>query len=377
MNVRENVALAAYTTLGVGGPARWLAEAATEEEVREALSFAALHELPLLVLGGGSNVLVADSGFPGVVLRVALRGVRTTTEGPVEVLEAGAGESWDEFVALCVRGGLGGLECLSGIPGTVGGTPVQNVGAYGQEVAAVLRCVRVLDRATGEARTLTRYECGFGYRASVFNTAARDRYVVLRVAFALPRDAAPHLQYRDVREYFAARSGPAAGPPTLAEAREAVLAIRRRKAMLLEPGDPDSRSAGSFFKNPVVSAADCARIESAAGPGLPRYAVNGTTSEAPAGAHGTAPAAGAPTPSAPSPSLFKLPAAWLIERSGFARGHTRGRAGISSKHALAIVNRGGATAAEILELAREIRGGVEAKFGVRLEPEPILVGCEL
>jgi UDP-N-acetylmuramate dehydrogenase len=351
MDFRENAPLAPLTTLGVGGPARWLAEATTEDEVRAALEFAASRNAPLFVLGGGSNVLVADEGFPGVVLRVGLRGVRTSSEGPVEALEAGAGEDWDAFVGVCVAGGLAGLECLSGIPGTVGGTPVQNVGAYGQEVAPAIRSVRVLDRASGAAREMTRYECGFGYRTSVFNTSARDQHIVLRVTFVLPRGAAPNLSYRDVRGYFAARSGAAAGPPTLAEVREAVREIRRGKSMLLVPGDPDCRSAGSFFKNPVLSEVQFNKL-------MVRASAKGLT-----------------VPSYPAlDAQRKVSAAWLVEHSGFSKGFTLGAAGISKKHALALVNRGGARAAEIVRLKDEIQRAVLEVWGIALEAEPVMIG---
>ncbi|MBI5836051.1 MAG: UDP-N-acetylmuramate dehydrogenase [Candidatus Eisenbacteria bacterium] len=374
MDFRENVSLAGFTTLGVGGPARWFADAGSEGEVREALAFAAARSLPLFVLGGGSNLLVADEGFPGVVLHMGLRGVRTTSQGPVEILEVGAGEDWDRFVGVCVAGGLAGLECLSGIPGTVGGTPVQNVGAYGQEVSSAIQSVRVLDRRSGETREMTRTECAFGYRASVFNTVERDRFIVLRVTFTLPHGAAPALNYRDVKEYFAARTGAAAALPSLAEVRNAVREIRARKAMLLVPGDPDCRSAGSFFKNPVVSEAQYAQICEAAGADAPRFPAGAAAAGAFAaiGKDSTSTTTSTSAPS--SPALVKVPAAWLIERAGFQRGHARGRAGISSKHTLALVNRGGATATEILDLAREVRDGVERNFGVKLEVEPVMLG---
>ncbi len=355
MKVQNNISLAGLTTLGVGGPARFFVEAASEADIRAALDLATRESLPLLVLGGGSNLLVADEGFPGVVLHVSLKGI-DVLGGAGGLVEAAAGEDWDGLVAFAVERGMAGIECLSGIPGTVGGTPVQNVGAYGQEVRNILLEVRALDRESGEVRALSRDECRFGYRSSRFNTDEAGRHIVLGVTFELRRGVGPCLEYRDVREFFAGR----AAAPTLAEVRAAVQEIRRRKAMLLVPGDPDCRSAGSFFKNPVVSEARYRAIaEAAAG--------------AAAGAPGAAPPTGPPRYPA-EPGLVKTSAAWLIERAGFRRGYARGRAAISTKHTLALVNLGGATAAEILALAGEIRDGGEKQFGLRLEPEPVMLG---
>jgi UDP-N-acetylmuramate dehydrogenase len=267
MNLRRDVILAPFTTLGVGGPARFFAEARTEADVPVAVEFAAREGIPLFVLGGGSNLLVADTGFPGVVLWMGIAGVCEASAGEETQVEAGAGEAWDALVDRCVERGLAGVECLSGIPGTVGGTPVQNVGAYGQEVSAVIRTVRVIDRASGAARDLPASECDFGYRSSVFNTTEAERYIVMRVAFALTPGGPPHVGYRDLMERF-----PTSGAtPSLREVRAAVREIRRAKGMLLVPGDPDSCSAGSFFKNPVVSDAEYARLDDLAGPDLPRY----------------------------------------------------------------------------------------------------------
>ncbi len=346
MDLRRDVLLAPFTTLGVGGPARFFAEARTEDDVPAAVEFAARQGIPLFVLGGGSNLLVADAGFPGVALHMGILGVAETAAGEETLVEAGAGEPWDPLVARCVESGLAGVECLSGIPGTVGGTPVQNVGAYGQEVSAVIRAVRVFDRETGEACDLSASDCGFEYRSSAFNTAHAGRYVVLRVTYGLTPGGQPRVSYRDVMEQF--RSSGAV--PSLRNVRAAVRGIRRAKAMLLVPGDPDSRSAGSFFKNPVVSEAEYVRLNELAGPELPRYAA--------------------------SEGLVKVPAAKLIEKAGFARGYRRGGAAISSRHMLALVNRNRATAREILDLAREIRDRVRERFGVVLKPEPVLLGFD-
>jgi UDP-N-acetylmuramate dehydrogenase len=350
--IRENIPLAPYTTLQIGGPAWYFAEVHAEDELVEALAFAEAKRLPVFILGGGSNVLVADQGFHGLVARVAIEGVVWRNEGEKVLVAAGAGEDWDQLVGQCVERELAGVECLSGIPGSVGGTPVQNVGAYGQEVSETIVSVRVFDRHTSRFVELSDAECQFSYRASLFNTIARDRYVVLTVTYALKPHGDPALRYPDVKNFFAS----AAGKPSLREARDAVRAIRARKAMLITPGDPDCRSAGSFFKNPIVTIETFARIEAAA-------KEQGLISE------------DERAPSFPSTEgKVKVPAAWLIERAGFRKGYSRGRVGISSKHTLAIVNRGGATAREVIELAREIQERVSERFGVPLTPEPVFVG---
>lgn len=356
--LRENVPLAPLTTLGIGGPARFFAEATTEAEVVEALALADARGLPLLLLGGGSNLLVSDEGFPGLVLRVAVKGIQFCSAGGDKTLvTAGAGEDWDGFVNVCVARNLAGVECLAGIPGTVGGTPVQNVGAYGQEVSQTIERVRAWDRERQAVVELANADCGFGYRSSIFNTHARGRYVVLSVTFGLVPGGAPALRYADLQRHFAGRGGHDAPPPTLSEVAAAVRAIRAQKAMVLSPGDPDSRSAGSFFKNPVVDADGLRAIENTArergllapGKNVPAYAQDGR---------------------------FKVAAAWLIENAGFVKGYARGRVAISSRHTLALTNRGGATAGEVLALMREIQTGVRETFGVDLHPEPVFVGFD-
>jgi UDP-N-acetylmuramate dehydrogenase len=350
--IRENVPLASYTTLGIGGPARYFAGAHNEDELFEALAFAAGLGLPVFILGGGSNVLFADEGFPGVVLHVAIKGVGWSSDG---VVTASAGEDWDEFVEQCVERELAGIECLSGIPGLVGGTPVQNVGAYGQEVSETIASVRVYDRLTKQIVELSHAACSFSYRASVFNTIERDRYIVLAATFALNPRGEPAIRYPDLDNLFAGSST----RPALKDVRQAVRSIRSRKAMLLVPGDPDGCSAGSFFKNPVVTSAFFERMTETAkaqntianDQEVPRYSVGD--------------------------GKVKVPAAWLIEHAGFQKGYTRGRAGISSKHSLAIINRGDATAREVLSLANEIQERVQARFGIYLQPEPVLVGFDV
>jgi UDP-N-acetylmuramate dehydrogenase len=351
LDVREQVPLAPYTTLGFGGPARYFAECGSEAQVRAALTWARERGLRVAVLGGGSNVVFADGGFPGLVLRVAIDGVEFR-DGLAPGIMAGAGAEWDAVVRGAVERGWAGLECLSGIPGSVGGTPIQNVGAYGQEVAQTLVSVACLDRSTLERRVFERAECDFGYRSSRFKRQDRDRYVVLEVGFRLERDGPPRLEYPELREAVV-RTSPFEGLPpveALRLVRESVLALRRRKSMVLDPADPNTRSAGSFFMNPVVTAAAFAELEA-------RWKLSGRDGRIPA---------------YPAEAGVKLSAAWLVEQAGFAKGHRRGGVGVSSRHALALVNHGG-TAAELLALGDAIAGAVSERFGIRLEMEPQIV----
>ena len=342
------------TTLGVGGPARRLATASEEREILEVVREVDGRGEPLLVLGGGSNLLVSDEGFPGTVLRLATREIRfDTDDGGKVLLTASAGEPWDEVVAAAVSEGLAGVECLSGIPGLAGAVPMQNVGAYGQEVSDTIVWLTALDRATGRVVTVRREECGFGYRSSVFR--GKDRHVILSVTFALDRDRESRpLRYAELTKALGLASG---GKAPLREVRDVVVALRRKKGMVVDPADPDSRSAGSFFTNPIVDAAGLAALEARVAPLL---------------------AEGETMPRFPdAEGRTKVSAAWLIERAGFTKGFTKGRAAISSKHALALVNRGEATAAEVVALAREIQAGVRARFGVVLENEPVTVGVTI
>ena len=317
--------LAALTTLRLGGPAASYVQARSDDELIDAVRDAAL------IIAGGSNVVVADDGVPGTVVRIATRGIdRDGTR-----LTVAAGEDWDALVAMCVAEGLQGFECLSGIPGSVGATPIQNVGAYGQEVSETVECVRVLDRATGHVHEMSAAECRFGYRTSVFKY--HDRRVVLSVTFRLREsEQSGPLRYAELAR---ALDIPIGGTAPLADVREAVLSLRRRKGMVIDPADPDSVSAGSFFTNPILEGAP---------PGAPVWPE--------------------------SDGRVKTSAAWLIEQAGFHRGYGNGRVGISSKHTLALVNRGGATTAELMALAREIAAGVRDRFGIDLHPEPVLVG---
>jgi UDP-N-acetylmuramate dehydrogenase len=337
VTVQENVPLAPLTTLQVGGAARYFVAAASPQDVREAVDFSVSRKLPLFVLGGGSNLLVSDAGWPGLVLQMAISGVRHQASDRYEV---GAGEDWDAFVARTVRDNCAGLECLSGIPGTVGGTPIQNVGAYGQEVSAAIVSVHALDLISGGVVDIPNSECDFKYRSSIFNTTSAGRYIVMRVTYQLTSGGAPALEYADLQRRFKGRSA------TLAETRDAVRAIRASKGMLVDPADPDSRSAGSFFKNPVIP--------------LDLYQKLAEQYQMPHWWGGL--------------SLVKLSAAWLVENAGFPRGFRRGPAGVSAKHALALINAGGATAADIAGLQAEIVSRVRARFGVSLQREPLLVG---
>lgn len=346
MLVRTDVPLGPLTTLRVGGPAARIATIEREDDLGEALREAAGHAEPILVLGRGSNLVVGDAGFPGLVLGMAVRGVAVERDGERVAVDVGAGEDWDAFVERAVAEGWGGVACMSGIPGLVGATPIQNVGAYGQEVGDTISGVRVLDRTSGRFEDLRPEACGFGYRASVFKRS--DRWIVTRVRFTFAASGADRIKYTELARALGVKEGEAA---PAARVRETVLGLRRGKGMVLDPEDPESVSAGSFFVNPVVDAEVAGQVERAAG----------------------ARPAGFPM----ADGHVKLAAAWLVERAGFGRGWTLGNAGVSRKHALAIVNRGGATASEVLAAARAVRDGVRDKLGVTLEPEPVMVGCGL
>jgi UDP-N-acetylmuramate dehydrogenase len=333
--------LSELTTLRLGGPAGAVVEARAEDELVEAAQGD-----DVLLVAGGSNLVIADDGWPGTVVRVLTSGVEERErDGRVELTVA-AGEEWEPFVARCVAEGLAGVESLSGIPGSIGATPIQNVGAYGQEVAETITAVRALDRTSGEIAELAPGDCGFAYRSSAFKRHP-GRWLVLAVTFELERrELSGPLAYAELARTLGVQPGE--GAP-LADVREAVLGLRRGKGMVLDPDDPDSVSAGSFFTNPILEAEAFAALEQRAPerpPGFPD-----------------------------ADGRVKTSAAWLIERAGFRRGHGNpGGIAISSKHTLALTNRGAGTTAELLALAREIAGGVRERFGVTLEPEPTLVG---
>ncbi|MEU4618598.1 UDP-N-acetylmuramate dehydrogenase [Actinoplanes sp. NPDC023801] len=335
--------LSAYTTLRLGGPAGTVTTAVHTDEAVETVRAAAAAGRRLLVLAGGSNVVIGDDGFDGEVLLLRTHGIEVTGENASGVLvRVAAGESWDDFVSYAVTNGLSGVECLSGIPGAAGSTPIQNVGAYGQEVAHTIEAVHAYDRRAGETRVMSPAECRFGYRTSVFKHD--DRYLVTAVDFRLARsgESAP-IRYAELARSLGASAGDRV---PLQQARETVLKLRAGKGMVLDPEDRDTWSVGSFFTNPVVSAAFFATLGE-----MPHWpAADGTV---------------------------KIPAAWLIENAGFPKGFAGAGVAISGKHTLALTNRGTGTTAALLDLARTIRDGVRSRFGVELHPEPVLVGCEL
>lgn len=347
--IQQNVDLAEYTTFKIGGKARYFVEARDETEVFRAVEFAEENALDIFILGGGSNVLIADEGFDGLVVKIALKGITVSAQNEETVLViAGAGEDWDELVAFCVCENLQGFECLSGIPGLSGGTPVQNVGAYGQEISETIVSVRCFDRRTKKVVELDNTECGFAYRTSIFNTTEKKRYIVLAVTYKLKPGGEPKIAYRDLQNFFGEKK------PSLQETREAVLQIRLAKSMVIDKNDINSRSAGSFFKNPVLCREEFARLEKIAKnlkiENVPHFTVD--------------------------EEFVKIPAAWLIEKAGFYKGFKRGKAGLSTNHTLAIVNRRNATAREILDLKTEIQNKVIERFNIELRPEPVLVGFE-
>ncbi|WP_194291529.1 UDP-N-acetylmuramate dehydrogenase [Cumulibacter manganitolerans] len=335
----RRVLLADYTTMRVGGPAR-MVTAGTSDELIDAVRDADRSGEPVLLIGGGSNLVIADAGFDGTVVRIASEGTETIADGADVVLDVRAGEPWDALVARTVEEGLSGIECLSGIPGLVGATPIQNVGAYGAETADVLESVEVFDREAQRVRILSAADCGFGYRSSIFKHA--HRYLVLGVRLRLAADgrSAP-VRYAELARTLGVQAGDRV---PVADARAAVLHLRRSKGMVLDADDPDTWSAGSFFTNPIVA-------PQAVPEGAPAY-------DAPDG-------------------LVKTSAAWLIEHAGYGKGYGNERAALSSKHTLALTNRGGASADDLVALAREIRDGVYGKYAIELQPEPLLIGCAL
>ncbi len=343
LEIREDIPLAPFTTFGIGGAARYFTTARTEADVEQAVAFAVERGLLLFVLGGGSNLLVRDTGFSGLVLHIAIQGIERPAE---DVLDAGAGESWDALVDHAIALHLAGIECLAGIPGSVGGTPVQNVGAYGQEVSETIESVRVFDRQMAQWRDLTNTDCHFRYRESLFNIDQPNRYIVTRVRFRLHSNGAPTLRYAELARRFAH-----ALTPTLAEVAATVRDIRRTKGMLITPGDPDTRSAGSFFKNPIVPAVTLKQVAAATAIDFADIPHWRTTDD-----------------------KIKLPAAWLLEQAGFTKGYSEGPAAISSRHTLALTNRNHATCADILRLQDHIIATVQARFNITLEREPVLLG---
>lgn len=346
IRIRQNIPLAPFTTLGIGGPARFFCDVRTEAELLEALAYARLHSLKTFILGGGSNLLVADTGFDGLVMHIALNGPIVPAPRDIHVdYTVPAGVEWNAFVLSVCEQGISGIECLAGIPGTVGGTPVQNVGAYGQEVAETITSVRALDLETMRFVDLSNQECGFAYRRSIFNTTQRNRYIVTAVTFRFDPSRKPQFTYADLTRRFGDSQ------PTPLEVYHVVREIRHGKGMLIVEGEPDSRSAGSFFKNPIVERHVLEHIAAMLNLSLDNI------------------------PHWPAEnSSIKLPAAWLLEQAGFVKGYAMGKAGISSRHTLALINRGNATAADIFALREAIQQKVKALFEIHLEQEPVQLG---
>ena len=343
--------LSGWTTFGLGGPAKYFAPIFDEQDVLDAVSFARARAIQLAPLGSGSNLVVADEGFPGLVILMGnLRGVSRREETDRVELTVAAGEPWDALVARTVDEGLAGFECLSGIPGLAGATPIQNVGAYGQEVGETITRVRTVDRVTGEVRERSNAECRFRYRHSIFKDPEGANEIVTSVTFSLVRGGPPSIRYPELAKAL----GNGGRAHSLASVRDTVLRLRRSKSMVIDPADENRRSAGSFFTNPIVTneqADDVAR----------RAASLGLVTDA-------------PMPRFPHEDRTKLAAGWLIERAGFAKGLRRGPVGISSRHALALVHHGGGATRDLVALAREIVLGVQDRFGVRLHPEPVFLG---
>ena len=348
MQIQEQVPLGPLTTLRVGGTARYLARITTGTELLDAVHFARARNLPVFPLGGGSNLLVSDAGYPGLVLQLAFTASAARSG---DLFEVAAGTDWNAFVREVCEEGLYGVECLAGIPGMVGGSPIQNIGAYGQDVSQTMESLRALDLETLTFVTLRHEECGFGYRTSIFNTTHRNRYIVLSVNFRFDPTAGPSLNYAELQYRFR----DVKAPPKPMEIYHVVRGIRRAKGMLLVDGDPNSRSAGSFFKNPnvprstVAQIADILQVEEST---IPQW----------------------PAPQGDDAEKVKLSAAWLVEQAGFHKGYNKGAAGISSRHALAIINRGGATFGDIVALRDAIVREVEKRFKITLEQEPVQLG---
>jgi len=352
--VKRDVPLGPLSTIGIGGAARYFAEVDSPEQLGECLRFAKAHQLPILLLGGGSNILCSDEGFDGLVIRNQLCGIeQIAREGNAVLVRAGGGENWDAFVHHCVRANLQGVECLSGIPGSVGATPVQNVGAYGQEVADTIHTVEAVDRSTGEQVKFSAAECEFGYRMSRFKGSDKDRYIITAVTFRLHEGAPPAIRYGELSRHLEQQK---IQTPTLQQVRDAVLEIRGRKAMVLDLNEVNSRSCGSFFTNPIVTNQQHEEVLNTVQQlGLLK---EGETMPAFAAGEGH----------------MKLSAAWLMERAGLQKGMRHGGVGLSQKHVLAIVNYGGGTSNDVLELVEIVKATVRQRFGVDLEPEPVFVG---
>jgi UDP-N-acetylmuramate dehydrogenase len=352
-HILENIPLSGYTTIGLGGPARYFLTADSRRMLEEGLQFAIEKNVPVHILGGGSNIVVADEGFHGLVLHIGIQGITLTDEPESVLITAAAGEPLDRFVQSCIDRGLGGIECLSGIPGSIGATPIQNVGAYGQEISETMVFLHALERRSLKVVEFSAPECRFGYRQSRFKRDESNRYIVLDVTFRLKKNARPVIRYPELQKIIDVSGGFGrfeSGKPVLQAVREAILALRRQKSMVIDPHDPDSRSVGSFFTNPILTQESFQSL-------VAYWKENGD---------------GNPIPSFGSAQGVKVSAAWLVENAGFHRGYKYKRVGISQKHSLALVNYAGTTN-ELLELAEKIQSTVLEKFSLQLEREPIIV----
>lgn len=359
--LKNDVSLSGFTTIALGGNAKYFISCQTTDEIRSAIEFARCEDLSIQMLGGGSNVIFPDEGFNGLVIKIDLKGILFEDDGEYTKARVNAGEGWDDFVKLCVEKNLGGVECLSGIPGSVGATPIQNVGAYGQEVKDTITSLKAIDRESLQLVEIANAKCEFGYRKSRFKTNDKDKFVIVEVCYRLENAGEPTIKYEELRDYIESKKkdkgerrtetgegGQRDAEVNLQVVREAVLALRRKKSMLVDPADPNSRSVGSFFVNPVLSKVEYSDFEE-------RLASIGIK-RAPSyrDAHGV-----------------KISAAWLVENAGFHKGYKRNGVGISSNHSLALVNYAGTTR-EILSLASNIENGVFEKFGIKLEKEAVV-----
>lgn len=354
LNISENISLNKYTSIKLGGKAKFFCECKTEKELTECLEYAKTNNLKVHILGGGSNTIFSDEGFEGLVIRINLKGIYIHNDFKDNViLKVSAGEQWDDFVKYCIENKFAGVECLSGIPGSVGATPIQNVGAYGQEVKDTIIFVKAIDRETFKSIMFSNEDCLFGYRTSRFKTIDKDKYIVTEVLFKLRKDGKPEIKYPELEKYLKSKGEE---NYSLDNIRDAVMELRKKKSMVLDDDDPDSVSCGSFFVNPIVSEEVFEKLlirmengkwkmENGEKLSIPHFKVEGGV---------------------------KLSAAWLIENAGFKKGYTKNGAGISNKHSLALVNRGGTTK-NLLELAEEIQTKVFDKFGIELVKEPVLV----
>lgn len=351
--LHRNVPLSTYTTIGLGGNAAHFATCASVDELRQLLSFAKEKKIPVQIIGGGSNIIFADAGYPGVVCQVSLSGVAVEDNGEYAIVTAAAGEEWDAFVVSCIDHHLAGVECLSGIPGRVGATPIQNIGAYGQEVCNTIVSLNALQRDTLALVEFWTGECNFGYRQSRFKSSDADKFIITGVTFRLRKHGRPEIRYPELAKYFESRTDLTKlepGRPGLSAVRQGVLALRKRKSMLIDPSDPHARSVGSFFVNPMLASQEFEDLKN-------RWEHSGHTE---------------PIPAYPADEQIKIPAAWLVEHAGFHKGYRTGEVGISPNHALALVNYGGTTH-ELLDLARHIEAKVFETFAIRLAREPAII----